>query len=148
MLPALCSAMVPAHRRVKEAQPLWGRRNWNENWYQIQSFNRIAPDSPASKRQALVRDAVNQHRGWHVKLGTALRGIWAAASGTATRAQDKGSCPKCLTSLIGDILERTSGNSGVSVTTSVGWWHPFTLGYSTKANEVSWGGTNCHWFTG
>lgn len=68
---------------------------------------------------ALVIDATKQHCGWHVKLGNVLRSIWAAASGTAATAQDKRSCPKCLTSLIGDILERTSGNSGVSVTTSV-----------------------------
>lgn len=48
-------------------------------------------------------------------------GVCAAGCWTAAWAQDKGSCPNCLTSLIGDILDRTSGNSGVSVTTSSDW---------------------------
>lgn len=48
-------------------------------------------------------------------------GICAAGCWTAAWAQDKGSCPNCLTSLMGDILDRTSGNSGVSVTTSSDW---------------------------
>lgn len=119
------------HRWVKEASK-----------DRIKSFNRIVPDSIVNNCPALMMDAMKQHRGWHVKLGNVLRGIWAAASGTAARAQDKGSCPKCLTSLIGDILERTSGNSGVSVTTSVDWpvgrWNRFILGYSTQTNEVTW----------
>lgn len=143
MPPWLYSATVPAHRRVKKTQWVWGRRNENENWYQIKSFNRIAPDSIVSHCQALVMDAMKQHCGWHVKLGNVLREIWAAASGTAARAQDKGSCLKCMTSLIGDILERTSGNSGVGVTTSMGWpvgWrHRFILGYSTKTIAATWG---------
>lgn len=108
----------------------------------------MAPDSIDDNCPALVTDAMKQHCGWHVNLGNVLREIWAAAPGTAARAQDEGSCPKCLTSLIGDILERTSGNSGVSVTTRVdwptGWWNWFTLGYSTQANEGTWEKT-CLW---
>ena len=91
------------------------------------NMKRIVPDSTINnwapmmdgchKKKKTLRGYVRSGNG----KGNVLSGICATGCGTAAWAQDKGSCPKCLTSLIGDILDRTSGNSGVSVTTSVDW---------------------------